>query len=677
MAFLNTPLKSLQCVISTVIGTETLPWFNPALFPVRPPNPQPPPVELYYRWRVNMIIARQTQSAYNTREPGIYNGQDVSVGSWVANLTTGQAWQIIKIESKSELLVTAIVQDVYRYNTFRDSSGSGNGTPGTGVYVVFNIGETGLPEIDPVPSSGVSPTFSTNLQSRFQYINLQYDYPLYQFNNTFGVNDVIAASSISNSFVLSDEDNRVVIGRVTSTSDAKPGWFTINPVQKIVDFLDYLPGNIGDIIYSSVDDPGEITTVPGGTELYVKLRNNTSSVSVSNRMGPTTPGNIIQLNGVDVTINAPGDSAELINAINLVQDETGVIAESSLTPTFVQTESALITPLYGEPALSTLTTPAVATINGVSVTFNISSTDAGYEGYARPYQMAQSINEALIPNIIASTPNIRILRIENTDGNEIEIINVSPDFNGISFAGDASGSGLELITPESTIPQNRFTAVDARAINFLDVVGSAVSDFGLISVENGSKACGLYIERGLRSASTTVVLNLSALNSLQPLIGDQAYVIDSDDGEGNNVGEWSLWLFDGVIWIQTSNQNSSTTDAKSLEYTLITTSPGSINIGEISTGRRVTLITVEVTEPFDGTPFLNIGYQINNPSFPPPVPDGLMEAAVIDLTVVGTYTTVTDILFGRDTLQGDVDVIATFGLGASTIGSAQILVSYV
>jgi len=674
MAFLNIPLKSIQASVDSVIGTETMAWYNPTSFPVLPAGQSPPPVQVYFRWRITMVIERQTQSAYNTRRPGLYTGQDVSVGQWIANLVTGQSWQIITVESKTETAVTAIVQDIYRYNTFRDPSSSGNGSPNTGTYVVFEIGDTGIPEIDPIPSSGISSTFTINLHSRFQYINLQYDYPLYQVNNTFAVNDVIAASALTHSFVLSGEDNRVVIGRVTSISDTIPGWFTINPVQKIVDFLDYLPGDVGDIIYTSVTNPGEITLDSLGTELYVKLRNNTSSTSLSRLAGPTTSGNMFQLNEIDIFVGS-GNSTALINAVNAQQTLTGVSAAAALTPTSIQTNNTLLSLNYSEPALE-VSVPATATINGTVVTFNIASTDIGYEGYARAAQMAMSINDALIPNIVASTPNSLILQLTNTTGGSISITNGASDPAGVSFAGNSSGSGLPLSTPASTNSRIQFTAIDARSINFLDVVGNTTLDFGLVSVENGTKACGLYIEKGLRTALTTVVLNLSALNSLQPLIGDQAYVIDSDDGQGNHVGEWSLWLFDGVNWVQTSSQASASTDAKSLEYVLTTVSPGNILIGEISTGRRVTLITVEVTTPFNAPSILNIGYQVNNPSLPPPELSGLMPSAVIDLTVAGTYTTTTDILFGSDTPQGDVTVTANFLLSGATTGLAQILVSY-
>lgn len=683
MAFLNVPLKCIQTTISSVIGTETMSWYNPAQFPVVPPSPQPAPVQVSYRWRIIMSVDVQTQSAYSTRAPGIYNGQDITVGQWIANLTTGQAWQIITIEAKSEVSITAIVQDIYRYNTFRDPSGAGNGAPNSGTYVVFNIGEAGVPEIDPVPPGGVSSIFGINIQSRFQYINLQYDYPLYQAGNSFAYNDTIAADPTHHGFSLSDSTNRMVVGRVTSISDTIPGWFTINPVQKIVDDLDYLPGDVGDIIYASLFVPGGITTDPGGSELYIKLRNNTSSVSYSTASGPTTANNVFQLNGEDVTVQYPGGIADVIIASNLITPLTGVTASMVLTPSSVQTTEAQY---YGEPALWVTGGPyATATINGVLVTFNVASTDPEYTDYARAADMATVINAAGIPNIIASTPSLLVLMLTNSAGGSITIVNDTSDIHGVAFAGTNSGSGLVTFTPASSTHLIKFIALDARAINFLDVIGSPVEDFGLISVENGVKACGLYIEEGLRTATLTVVTTLTQLATMHPLIGDQAYVMDSNDGQGNNVGEWSLWLYNGDPlpggWVQTSNQDSASTDAKSLEYSLLTTSPSAISIGTISTGRRVSLITVEVITPFNSpTASLSIGYSINNPPAPPlPAVDtsGLMITGLIDLTITGTYTTTTDILFGIDTVDGDVEITSTFHNNGASLGKAQIIVSYV
>jgi len=679
MAFLNIPLRAIQVSVGSVTGTATMPWYNPGAFPVGPGDPTPTPVQKDFRWRVTLTVDAQTQSSYITRKPGTYNGQDIIVGQWIANLTTGQAWQITLIESKTETSVTLIVQDIYRYNTFRDPSGSGNGAPNTGTYVVFGIGDTGVPLIDPVPPGGVSSTFGINIQSRFQYINLQFDYPLYQPGNAFTVNDVVAADPTTNSFVLTGALNQFPVGRVTSISDTVSGWFTINPVQKIDDNLDWLPGDVGDIVFTSTTTPGALTLTPGGSQIYLVLRANTSSISDSTAPGPTTPGNVFQLNGINITVGGSGTVGDALTATNAQSGLTGVSAALVLVPSFVETSNALITGVYGEPALWATSSPATATINGTLVTFNVASVDPGYEDYARPAQMAQVINAANIPNIVASTPSSLVLRITNTAGGSITIVNGTSDINSVPVAGAASGTGLALSTPASSSYVLRFTAIDARAINFLNVDGNPVGDFGLVSVENGVKACGLYIEDGLRTAVTTVVANLTQLNLLAPLIGDQAYVINSDDGNGNHVGEWSMWLYNGTSWVQTSNADSASTDAKSLEYTLTTISPGSINIGNISTGRRVTLITIEVTTPFDGPgpATVSIGYQVNNPSPPPPVPAGLMPIGLTDLTVAGTYTTYTDLLFGTDTVQGDVTITAAFNVGASSMGSAQIIVSYV
>jgi hypothetical protein len=679
MSFLNIPIKAIQANITTAQATEQMPWYDPTAFPVAPGNPYPTPMLKDYRWRVTMEVQGQNHSSYISRNPGLYNGYDVNVGQWIADTTTGQAWQIISVESKTEVSATVIVQDIYRYNTFRDMSGVGNGGPNAGVFVIFNVSDEGIPEIDPVPSSGISSNFTQNLQSRFEYINLQYDYPLYQEGNSFAINDTIAVNPTNHTFVLADGTYRLVIGRVTSISDTKPGWFTINPVQKIVDFLDYLPGDVGDTIYSSTTVPGGITTTPGGTDLYIKLRNNTSSTTSSIIPDAvTSPGSVFQLNGSDVTVNGTGLLSDITDAVNLVNAQTGVSAVLANTPTSVQTDSGLIASMYGEPVLWASSSPASATINGYTVTFNITSTDAGYTDYARAAQMAQSINASNIPGIVASTPGPLVLMITNTNGGTINIVNTTADINGVNFAGSNSGSGLVLVTSASTTKQINFTAVDARSINFFDVIGTTVTDVGLVSVENGVKACGLYIEQGLRNANSTVVTNLTQLNALSPLIGDTAYVIDSDDGNGNNVGEWSLWLYDGSKWVRTSNQDSASTDAKSLEYTLLSGSPSSINIGKISTGRRITLITVEVDTVFDGTPpTLSIGYSVINPTNPESTADGLMPVGLIDLTVIGTYTTSTDILFGTDTSEGDVEITATYSKTNTNTGSAKIIVSYV
>lgn len=675
MSYSNTPLKTLQAEITNVVSVSAMAWYNPVDFPVLPGHSYPLPVYKDYKWRVTLTVETQNQSSYITRAPGRYTGVDIVVGMWIANAITGQSWQIITVDSKTDTTVVAVVQDIYRYNTFKDPSMTGNGSPNIGPYIAFNLSEAGTPIIDPVPTNGVSADFAVNLQSRFSHSSGQNDYPLYQADNNFVINDVIAVDNVTHSFVKSSSDHRVVIGRVTSISDTIPGWFTISPVRKIVDYLDYLPGNVGDSIYIDLNNPGQITLDPRGTELYLKLRNNTSTISRNTIFDAvTTVGNVFQINGINVGVTNSGNLSDVEYNTNLVSTQTGVSATTVLAVNTIYTNDNLVNTTYNEPILYAASHPAIATINGVTVTFNVLSPEAGYTNYSKISDMVTAINRANIPNIVASVDSIRTIKLDNTSGGAINIVNISTDLNGVNFAGTNSGSGLVLNKTASTAYQIEFRAIDARAINFLDIVGTTILDLGLVSVENGVKACGLYIEAGLRTSTSTVVTNLTQMYSLLPMVGDTAFVINSDDGFGNNVNQWSQWLYNGSVWTKTGSEDSANVDAKSLEYTLEYNSAGSGIIGEISSGRRVTLITVEVLVAFNKVSTLSIGYQINTN----PITTGtLMVSGLVDMTKVGVYTTTSSMVFGTDTTQGDISVNFAYLANTATAGRARIIVTYV
>jgi hypothetical protein len=178
-----------------------------------------------------------------------------------------------------------------------------------------------------------------------------------------------------------------------------------------------------------------------------------------------------------------------------------------------------------------------------------------------------------------------------------------------------------------------------------------------------------------------VVGTLTARNALTPTLGNQAYVVDSDDGSGGYANQWSLWIYTisgpSNGWTLLARQDSADSDSATIEFTFDPSTPSAITVGTLPTGGRITLITIEVVVPFDGTPTIEVGYTVNNPLLPPPVPAGLMTISEIDLTIAGTYSALSDILFGTDTLPGDVDITANFTAGGATVGSAQIIVSYV
>lgn len=668
MGFINKPIKTIGAVVQSSSGAQSLPWANIVDYPVTPGETAPTPIPKDFIWELVFVVTTQIHSAVSSRSPGKYTGMDVSVGQWIADSTSGQAWQIIEVREKTDTQVRVLVQDVYRYNTFRDPSGIGRADPLPGYFIIFNLSDSGIPQIDPVPEFGVSSSFAQNLNSRFEYINTQYDFALYQENNTFQEGDVIAADNDTNTFLLADGSHRVVLGRVTSISNEKPGWFTINPVQKIVDFLDYLPGDIGDIVYY---DGADLTLDATGPQVYVVLRKHTPSRTTGKHPTPPSAGDVLQINGVNITFTSD-DMMTAVSDINLHTPDTGVAADTAVAAKSVY--SGYITSIYGETALFAASSPATAQINGVTVVFDITATDPGYEEYARAAQMADAINRANIPDITASSPALTDLVITNSAGGEINITDQTPDINGVYFAGPDSGAAIPTYTPANTDGVLRLTAVDARAINLLDVVGEPTVTLGIVSVENGVKAAGMYIRDGLRSARTTVVADLQQLGALEPIAGDGAFVIDSTDQLGNNSGEWSMWVYDGAIWVKTSTHDSATTDARSLEATIAHDTAEDIVVGNISTGRRITLITVDVTEQFDSDATLAIGYSIASAA--DENTGSLMTPETIDLTTPGVYTGSSSILFGTDTPTGDVTINAKYIGNGATTGAAQIIVSY-
>lgn len=105
--------------------------------------------------------------------------------------------------------------------------------------------------------------------------------------------------------------------------------------------------------------------------------------------------------------------------------------------------------------------------------------------------------------------------------------------------------GLQVVY-DLTIPASVITGLSAVAtsgtIGALTNVDSAVdtlnntTDVGKTIQWNGTE--WIPISPPLR-----VVANLTLRDSLTPTLGNQAYVVDSDDGNGNYVNQWSLWIY--------------------------------------------------------------------------------------------------------------------------------------
>lgn len=655
MRYIDVPAKVLSGVVTSAAGVEFWPYDDGRDDPywINGSSPRD------YRWEVNIEVSAQQHSSHRTRHPFVFDASDVRVGDYIANLE-GIAVQVVSVLEKSTDKVRCIVEDNLRYNTFRDPTKSARGIFSTPAEIlIFEVNESGNPIVDPIPSSGVGASFYANLMSRFQNFEQSSNFPLYKKNHGFSTDDIIAADPNTNTFVKASPQHPYVVGTV-SFVELGPDFFMINPIQKVEATFPYLPGDVGDVLYVSPTTPGEFS-LAGKQPIILKLRNHTKTKIVGKGSNvTTTTSSVFMINHVRCVVEGDGSASDFISAVNISSAQHGVTAMSQIAASSVPTTE---TRFYGEPALDcSAGAVPTATINGGLVMFTTST--AGQALYGAPYSleedMAADINAANIPNIIATSENNSLV-VRNTAGESIEIVNGDGDAGGVMFAGANSGSGLSMSAPAATEFYVALEAVDARAINLYDVEGTALSDFGLFSVENGVKAAGMFIEQGIRQAATYVVANIAARDALNVMFGDQCFVQDKGNGEW---GHYIRTLDDQ--WVKIADKDSSETDAQTVEIEITHETDLTGVIYTLSGGSRVTFVTVTVTEQFNGaSPAIEVGDADDNAR--------LMTEDQNDLKSLGTYSTTPSYIYSG---QDDVPITFTFDASGSTSGKAVIAISY-
>ena len=132
--------------------------------------------------------------------------------------------------------------------------------------------------------------------------------------------------------------------------------------------------------------------------------------------------------------------------------------------------------------------------------------------------------------------------------------------------------------------------------------------------------------------------------------------------------EYAFYVYSGGAWKLLADEDSANTDANTINVTLTQAGgTANTNIGTMSDGARVTMVTVKVTTPFDTTDAtLTIGDSGDN--------DRLMSDNEIDLTSAGQYTATPGYQY---TTGSDQTVIAYFNVGTSTTGTVEVAVTYV
>lgn len=650
-------------VESNIVGLEAWPYNDGQGDPfwVGGMNPKP------YRWAISVTVDEYDHSSHLTRSPGVYNGIDVNVGDWVASRATGTAVKVIGINAKTEARVDLVVEDVNRYNTFRSSTGDGL-FPVPSTVIIFELNQDDLPVIDPVPAGGTGANFTTNLMSRFQNFTGENNVVIAQESHGLQTGDVVALDTTNNRFTKASSDNRLVVGRIT-TEGPGPNYFIFDPVTTVMTF-DYLEGIVGDVLYMSADGQG-VTLTDTGIPVYVKLQDQTNTSVLGTKSTGTTAGNIIIINGVPVTIGGTGTISDVVTAINGLAGQHKVTSSVEFGVNEASTTEAFS---YGEPAAFITNSPQIS-INGITVTFSSTAvarqTYPAQSGLALEEDMAVDINSANIPNITAGGKD-NTLTITNTTGGEIEILNLTNDANGSPMLSPSAGTtsctgivaGIYAATTERFV---RIEGPDAGEIalkndpNNGGGTENVLDDLGIYTVENGQKAKALYVVNGVRKAESFVVdTNLQRQAITNVYNGDTVFVKDS----GNS--EWAFWIYAEDAWEIVATEDSARTDADTITVTLDSNMSGTVYIGTVSDGSRVSNVTVDVIIPVDDiNAVLNIGDDIDNAR--------LMSDSIIDMTQKGTYTFTPSHVYNKG---GDVNLNAYFDPAASTQGQIKVVISY-
>ena len=657
---LNVPNKVLETSISSVTGNAYWDhangsgdiWYSGA------------GTKKYYRWEVTFTVTQQLHGSHLTRDDFKFNGLDVVVGDWIAEATTGDCWKIISISAKSTTSVTAVVEDWLRYNTFRASNG--NGAPSNGSGVIFSLNEKGIPMLDPIPSA-TSSSFYPTLASRFEYLNPQSNYVLEQTAHGLNKGDIVAVSGTG--FAKANTTTMGKMIGVVTEAGPGPNQFMIMPNNQIIDFDPTIPGSQGDYIY--VSSSGTFTTSDTGKIAFLKIKDAIPTVLEGTVATPSVPDtHAILLNTKTVTFAGTGGAnatlAQMVSTINGVSGHN-VVAASFATPNIITSDSS--SAIYG---LTGGYVPFSAAIDSGSgnTTVNFTSNGSVYAGVSTPQDMATDINAANITNLTA-TATATVLTLTEVNGNAITFANGTPDANSHPFAGGSSLTGMGITNASPGTSKLKLTRSDGGPIDIYEGTEHFRTNTGIASGHTGMYPLAMNIEQGIRTGGTTLVASISARDSLSSQAGDQAYVTNKGDGE------WGLYLYDGSAWVQISDQDSSTVDAKTLSVNFEMPVGGfgtstTTNMGNISPGRKIQSISVEVHTQFaghsGGSPNIEVGTIAD--------PDIYCDSPSNDLTAVGSYICNPEYIYPASETQ-DVTVRARCNHYNASSGNVTVKLTYV
>ena len=617
-----------------------------------------------YQYEISITITPQSHGSNLTRVPYVFNGMDIKVGDWLGYATDGVSLKIISILSKTNTSVTVIAEDFQRYNTFKSSSGNPVGS-GTAV-VVFECQESGLPQIDPLPT-GPGVKFINNIQSRFVRQNTRDNYQLPVLGHSFVKGDVVSA--YNGTIVLADDNQKAqnMVGTVSMPGPG-PDYISVAPKTKFVDYDLTIPtGNVGDTIYVSTS--GGLTVSSNATNIpaFIIVQSAEPTVlngTVNDPVFSTNSFNM-EINNQTVSFTGAENLSQIVSIINGVTSSSEVIASGEIEPNIATSSTLSLT--YG---LVGGFVPFSATINGVAVDFT-----SDYYGNLRygapvagPEDMKAAIDAVNIPNLEVWAPGDGTLKLTETNGNAITIVNTSTDNTGtggagVGFAGAGSATGIPLSNSAKTAIRLRLTRENGGPIDINDSTLYFENTLGIASGQTGKPVVAAYVYEGLGASSTQIVSTIAARNALSPGMGDMAYVIN--DGTGS----YALYLWNGSDWQQLATEESAHVDAGTYEIDYTIGDTTLILLGNVSVDRKVQSVSAEVTVAFDDNlANVSVGTTAD--------PDLLFTPGSVNLSATGTYLNNPEYYTANINGQ-DEQFYVTIDPQTSTVGNVTVKITYI
>ena len=237
-----------------------------------------------------------------------YNSYNAAVGDWLANDSTGFAWQITTLynvtdapnsdDNTSANYFWAKITDINGYNAGSDSTGDFQGSPSLNFScILFSLNEDGTPLISSATFFKLPPDFATNQLTRFEAMNTTKKYvSIYQVgaSSTFSVGDPVYINTGSGLFARAQglggsQNVYTTLGVVTSVGAPTNDYFTFNPFGSLRTGLG-LTGPVGTFYYIDPTGAAQFTTTSPTQNpypVYQIIDSNYNAILLNRAAGPT------------------------------------------------------------------------------------------------------------------------------------------------------------------------------------------------------------------------------------------------------------------------------------------------------------------------------------------------------------------------------------------------------